>query len=167
MAKYPELAWIAEARKHIGLKEIKGSKHEPVIITWLKKLKAWWFEDESAWCGTYVAHCLHIAGVPYPKHWYRALDYLNYGSKLKKPCYGCVAVKKRTGGGHVCFVVGKTEDDRLVCLGGNQGDKVSYAMYKASDFEAFMWYGFTDSPSPHRYDLPLIKGVSATKVTEA
>jgi alpha-D-ribose 1-methylphosphonate 5-triphosphate synthase subunit PhnG len=29
------------------------------------------------------------------------------GTKLAKPAYGCVAVKTRIGGGHVCFVVGK------------------------------------------------------------
>ena len=50
MSQLPELKWIAEARKHIGLKEIKGSRHNPIILSWLKKLKAWWNEDESAWC---------------------------------------------------------------------------------------------------------------------
>ena len=47
MSQLPELKWIAEARKHIGLKEIKGNKHNPTILSWLKKLKAWWHEDES------------------------------------------------------------------------------------------------------------------------
>ena len=41
MNKLPELAWIAEARKHIGLKEFKGSTNNPVITSWLDKLKAW------------------------------------------------------------------------------------------------------------------------------
>ena len=108
MSNYPELAWIAEARKHIGLKENTSKfAHSPTILGWLKKLGAWWMDDETPWCGTFVAHCLQTAGVKFPKNWYRALAYLNGGTKLAKPCYGCVAVKTRVGGGHVCFVVDK------------------------------------------------------------
>ena len=167
MAALPELAWIAEARKHLGLREIKGQKHNLTIIAWLQKLKAWWREDETPWCSVYIAHCLQTANVGIPKHWYRALDYLNYGQKLSKPAYGCVAVKTRKGGGHVAFVVGQLADGRLVCLGGNQNDMVSYAVYKASDFEAFMWYGQTLAPATHRYELPVLKSVSTLQVTEA
>ena len=166
MSQLPELKWIAEARKHIGLKEIKGSRHNPIILSWLKKLKAWWNDDESAWCGLYVAYCLQEANVPTPKHWYRALDYLNYGTKLYKPAYGCVAVKKRKGGGHVCFVVGTTEEGKLVCLGGNQNDGVCLGFYDPSDFE-FRWYGKSTAPALYRYNLPIIKGSDNKPVTEA
>ena len=167
MSQLPELKWIAEARKHIGLKEIKGSRHNPIILSWLKKLKAWWNEDESAWCSTYVGYCLQEANVPIPKHWYRALDYLSYGTRLVKPAYGCVAVKARQGGGHVCFVVGKTADGKLVCLGGNQNDMVCFALYNEADFEAFIWYGLTNSPAQHRYTLPILSNITATSVSES
>ena len=34
-----ELPWIAEAKKHIGLKEIVGTKaHNPTIVQWLKEM---------------------------------------------------------------------------------------------------------------------------------
>ena len=167
MPQYPELTWIKEARNHLGLREIKGMKHNLTILAWLKKLKAWWMDDETPWCGTFIAHCLETAGVPYPKNWYQALDYLNYGAKLEKPCYGCVGVKKRKGGGHVTFIVGKTSNGKLVGLGGNQSDMVCYALYDLAEFEAFMWYGFTDRPAQHRYTLPVLTGVTSTKVTEA
>jgi len=167
MSQHPELKWIAEARKHIGLKEIKGSRHNPIILSWLKKLKAWWNDDESAWCGLYVAYCLQEANVPTPKHWYRALDYLNYGTRLIQPAYGCVAVKTRKGGGHVCFVVGQTKEGKLVCLGGNQNDMVCFALYDKKDFEAFMWYGKTDRPAQGRYNLPILSNITATSVSES
>ena len=167
MNQLTELAWIVEARKHIGLREVKGSKHNPIILSWLKKLKAWWYEDESAWCATYVAHCLSEVGITVPKHWYRALDYLNYGTRLIRPAYGCVAVKQRKGGGHVCFVVGQTKEGKLVCLGGNQNDMVCFAIYDKEDFDAFMWYGKTSNPAKERYNLPTLSNVSATAVTEA
>lgn len=166
MSQLPELKWIAEARKHIGLKEIKGSKHNPIILSWLKKLRAWWNDDEHPWCGLFVGYCLQEANVPIPKHWYRALNYLSYGTRLVKPAYGCVAVKTRQGGGHVCFVVGQTKEGKLVCLGGNQNDMVCFALYDKKDFEAFMWYGRASQPAQSRYNLPILSDVKATSITE-
>ena len=166
--KTNDLAWMIEAKKHIGLKEVSGKAHNPTILSWLKSLGAWWSEDETAWCGTFIAHCLKVAGVKYPKHWYRALDYVNYGSKLAKPAYGCVAIKTRQGGGHVCFVVGRDEKTRkLVCIGGNQSNMVCYALYAESEFQEFRWYGMTDRPADKRYNLPIMTGVTATRVSEA
>lgn len=179
MSANPELPWIAEARRHIGLAEIAGPKHNQTIIKWLKDLKSSWLDDETAWCGTFVAHCLQTAGFQrgsvnsrsktyksgtkappgfYPFNWYAALEYIKEGGvKLDKPCYGCVAVKSREGGGHVTFVVGKTPTGKLICLGGNQSNKVCFAVYDVSAFEAFMWYGKTSKPAAHRYDLPVLK----------
>lgn len=164
----PELDWINEARKYLGLKELNGSNKHPTIDGWAKNLGASWVIGQP-WCGTYVAHCLKSAGVKYPKNWYRALAYASEGGvKLKKPAYGCVAVKSRNGGGHVCFVVGRDKKtNKLVCLGGNQSNMVCFALYAESDFDAFMWYGKTNTPAQNRYDLPVLSGVTATKVTES
>ena len=60
-----ELSWISEARKHIGLRDIKGAKHNPTILAWLKYNKestAWWRDDETPWCGLFVGHCLGKTG---------------------------------------------------------------------------------------------------------
>ncbi|MDM1247933.1 TIGR02594 family protein [Acinetobacter sp. R933-2] len=163
-----DLAWMVEAKKYIGLREIVGKQHNKTILGWIKGLGGWFTDDETPWCGTFVAHCLKTAGVKYPKHWYRALDYVNYGSKLAKPAYGCVAIKTRKGGGHVCFVVGRDQKTKkLVCLGGNQSNAVSYALYSDGEFQEFRWYGKTCRPAESRYNLAVLSGVSATKVSEA
>lgn len=163
-----DLDWMVEAKKHIGLKEnTSKSAHNSTILAWLKALKAWWSEDETPWCGVFIAHCLKTANVQYPTHWYRALGYLEKGTKLDKPAYGCVAIKTRKGGGHVCFVAGITANGKLVCIGGNQNNMVSYALYDIKDFEEFRWYGKTKNPAEHRYTLPVITSVSSTKVSEA
>ena len=168
MSSFTELDWIKEARKHVGLKELNGTNKHPTIDSWAKSLGASWVIGQ-AWCGTLVAHCLKTAGIKYPKNWYRALAYSTEGGvKLSKPAYGCVAVKTRKGGGHVCFVVGRDKTTgKLVCLGGNQSDMVCYALYKESDFESFMWYGKTNSPAQSRYNLPVLQGISKTNVTES
>lgn len=167
MGQSPELGWMVEAYKHNGLTEISGSKHNPTIVNWLKELGAWWKDDETPWCGVFIAICLKRAGIAYPKEYYRALSFLKAGVKLDKPAYGCVAVKTRKGGGHVCFIVGKTPSGKLVGYGGNQSNKVCYAVFNESDFEEFRWCGKTNAPAAMRYNLPLIKNVSPTKVTEA
>ena len=161
-----ELDWIKTGKELVGTIEIKGSRHNKTIVRMLKYLNAWWFDDETAWCGVFTAYCLKKNGIVIPKHWYRALDYKNYGHKLAKPAYGCIAIKTRKGGGHVTFVVGKTKDGRLVCLGGNQNNMVNYAVYSASVFDEFRWYGRGTRPLEGRYNLPVLN-VTATKVTEA
>lgn len=185
----PELDWIKEARKHIGLKELNGTNRHPTIDAWAEDLGASWVIGQ-AWCGTFVAHCLKTAGFTrgtissrhaqwnkkrndqagiYPYNWYGAKDYINEGGyKLAKPAYGCVAVKSRTGGGHVCFVVGKDKTTgKLVCLGGNQSNMVCFALYSESEFDGFYWYGKTANPAQSRYNLPILTGVTATGVSEA
>lgn len=151
--------WVVEASKHIGLKEIAGPKHNPTIIGWIKNLSGWFTDDETPWCGTFIAQCLKEAKRGYPKHWYRALAYADYGTKLAKPAYGSIGVMGRTGGGHVTFIVGETNDGKyLVGLGGNQSNAVNLMKFPKSRFTAFVWPTYADgvssSPYPHRYILP-------------
>ena len=183
-----KLDWIAEGEKFLGHAEKGSTNRSPIIDKWWKELGASWAMG-GAWCGAFVAHCLQASGFTrasfdtrnaklkgrndqanvYPYHFYGAKDFARGGGyKLAKPCVGAVAVKSRNGGGHVCFVVGKTPSGRLVVLGGNQGNKVCYTTYAASEFdEGFYWYGRTPNPAQGRYDLPVIKNVSSTKLTEA
>lgn len=153
------LPWIDEATAHLGLYEIPGPKTNPTLGLWLHNLKAWWTDDTTPWCGLFVAHCLQTAKRAIPKEWYRAKAYMGYGTPLKEPAYGCIAVKSRKGGGHVFFIVGKTASGDLVGLGGNQGNNVCYAKFKRSDIEYFCWpdqlNGSPSFPDSTRYVLPL------------
>ena len=163
-----ELAWLAEARKHIGLKEIPGAKHNPIIQAWLKDLGAWWKDDETPWCGVFVAHCLKTAGRDIPKNWFRAKEYENYGLKLKQPAYGCIATFTREGGGHVGFVVGETEDGQLLIQSGNQSNGVNIRAFPKSRATSYRWPskgGQLLPPDPSRYTLP--KGIAAASKSEA
>ena len=165
-------AWVVEALKHIGLKEIVGPKHEPTIISWVKKLGGWFTTDEIPWCGTFVAQCLQEAKRGYPKHWYRALPYADYGTRLAEPAYGSIGVMARTGGGHVTFIVGETKDGKyLVGLGGNQSNAVNLAKFPKSRFTAFVWptydNGVASSPYPSRYNLPTYDNSLKVSTNEA
>jgi uncharacterized protein (TIGR02594 family) len=156
--------WIDEARKHIGLKEIVGKDTNLTIQSWLSKLRAWWRDDETAWCGTYVAHCIKTAGYSLPKHWYRAMDWLNWGVEISAPCYGCIVVFSRKGGGHVGFVVGKDNVGRLMVLGGNQDNSVSITPFAADRKPA----GYRMPVGTfHRGALPTLASNKASSSNEA
>lgn len=116
-------AWMNEAARHLGEKEIPGKLHNPRIVRWTRELGGWWSDDETPWCGTFVAWCLRASGFEPPRHWYRARAYAEWGAPVT-PRVGAIAVFGRKGGGHVGFIVGESASD-LYILGGNQGNMVN------------------------------------------
>lgn len=171
MTKQTELPWVAEARKHLNLKELPGKQHNPTIINWLVGLKAWWRDDETPWCGTFVGHCIRAAGRQVPSAWYRAKAWADAGTTLTSPAYGCIAVFDRAGGGHVGFVVGKDKFGNLMVLGGNQGDAVNIKPFSRTRVIAYVWPSQADGtrswPALERYDLPLLQSDGKLSTNEA
>jgi uncharacterized protein (TIGR02594 family) len=134
-----EPRWLKSARAFIDLREIPGKATAPVIARWLRQLKAWWSDDETPWCGTFVAAVFEGEGIRRPKHWYRAKAWLDFGTPIREPALGAVVVFERKGGGHVGFVVGNDERGRLMVLGGNQGDSVNIAPFDRSRVLGYRW----------------------------
>jgi uncharacterized protein (TIGR02594 family) len=154
--------WIDEARKHIGLKEKSGFNDHPLILDWWLRLGAKYLYKQ-AWCGLFVGQCIKAAGYPLPKHWYRAMDWLNWGVDIGAPCYGCVAILSRTGGGHVMFAVGFDEKGNVLGLGGNQGNAVTI---QAFDPKRIVGYRMPVGTF-HRAPLPLIRQKFLVSTNEA
>ena len=183
MAQKP-LIWISKAWQHIGLTEnTSKTKHNPKILEWLAKMgsfngehKAWWSEDETAWCGTFVGAILGESKRYVIPSWYRAGDWADsrYMTKLDKPAYGAIAIKKRKGGNHVFFIVGKNSKGQIMGLGGNQGNKVSIIPFNLSDIYAIYWPSMVSggkpvksTPSPDRYNLPIVSATGTFGASEA
>lgn len=135
-----EPKWLTYARTKIGEREIAGPRHNPWIVRGLAKLKAWWSDDETPWCGFFVAHCMEEVGLHFPKHWYRAKGWIEYGSRLRSThvAPGAILVFDRAGGGHVGFYVGESLRYFYV-LGGNQGNKVSIVPIAKERCVAIRW----------------------------
>jgi len=163
--KLPELPWIASARQYIGLREVPGPKNSTVITGWLTKLKAWWSDDATPWCGTFAATCVTEAGLTPPKDWYRAMAWLSLPVSLPRPAYGCVVVFTRQGGGHVGFVVGKDRSGNLMVLGGNQGDAVSVRPFPLIRVAGYRWP--SAFPSAGRFVLPVLDSDGKLSENEA
>lgn len=182
-----ELPWIAEARKLIGLKEVTGSAHNPVILDMLSKMgsfsnetRAWWNDDETPWCGLFIGYCLGITGRYVVKEWFRAMAWESQEmTPLAEPAYGCIVAFTRKGGGHVGFVVGATGDGRLLVLGGNQGNSVSVVPFLCAAHDSSrvtgyfwpsIWNGKTavkSTPNSSRYQLPVLAHRGALSSNEA
>jgi uncharacterized protein (TIGR02594 family) len=134
-----EPAWVIEARKHIGLKEIPGPRNEPKILGWWKKIKRGGIKsDEVPWCAAFVGGCLEEVGI-ISSRFESARSYMTWGIPLSQPVPGCIAVFSRAGGGHVGFVVADDGERRLLILGGNQKDQVSIAPFEKSRVMGYRW----------------------------
>lgn len=137
--KIQEPVWLTEARKHEGEREIKGPKHNPLIVLWWKLIKRSGIkDDETPWCAAFVGAMLETVGIQ-SSRFESAKSYLEWGSKLSAPALGCVVVFSRVGGGHVGFVVGTDAKGNLLVLGGNQSDEVNIRAFKRESVVGYRW----------------------------
>jgi len=161
--------WLVQARMHLGMREIVGPKHSPVILKWLDRLKAPFRDDESAWCGTFVGGVLDEAGLAPVKSPWGARQWLKFGIALPGPAVGAIVIFWRgsKGGwsGHVGFVVGKDKAGNLMVLGGNQGNAVSIAPFQRTRVLGYRWPAGV--PAPDNYDLPVLASDGKPSQNEA
>lgn len=122
--------WVNEAKKFIGLKEIKGDADAPEIVKmWADIKNSGIKDDETPWCAAFVGACLERSGIKSTRSG-GSQSYLNWGDVLTHPVKDCIVIFKRNGGGHVGFVVGKDANGHIMVLGGNQADAVNIKAFK-------------------------------------
>lgn len=160
--------WLDIARKYIGEREIKGAKHNPLIVKWFKDIGAGWFkDDETAWCGAFVGGVLVEAGFKPPAkgEGARARAWLDYGVKLDRPAVGAIVIFARDGGGHVGFIVGKDQHGNLMVLGGNQSDAVNIKPFAKARVLGYRWP--SKWPLEERFNLPIVNSDGKLSTNEA
>jgi len=134
------LPWIAEARRFLGLHELKDAKTLDKAL----RLDA----SEIAWCGAFVGMCIATAlpNEPMVANPLGSRNWLKFGQQIGSPHVGAVAVfwrgSKSGWQGHVGFVVGHDET-HLHILGGNQSNSVSVARISKDRLLGYRW------PSSH------------------
>ena len=113
-----------------GVKEIKGSQHNPIIMGWAKMLGLKQYTaDEIAWCGLAMAWVVKQSGYDVVKDPLWALNWSNFGEKTNTPSLGDIMVFERRDsagkfiGGHVGVYIAEDKDCYHV-LGGNTSDQV-------------------------------------------
>ena len=120
------------AGSYVGTDEIRGSKHNPVILEYFDAVGHGWVkDDETPWCAAFVGAVLHEAGYKGTGS-LAARSYLGWGHKVSNPKPGDLVVfwrgKKDGWQGHVGFVV-RTDKTHVWCLGGNQSNSVNVTKY--------------------------------------
>ena len=127
MADKLKLAY-AIAQGELGVKEIRGRRHNPQILKYHKATSLKASTDEVPWCASFVNYTLLEAGVKGTNS-ARARSFENWGRITYNPQPGDLAVfyrgSKTSGKGHIAYVT----DKEGVYLGGNQGNKVCYQKY--------------------------------------
>lgn len=154
-----EPKWLAEARHYIGEKEVKGPKHNPLILQMWKDIKRGGIkDDETPWCAAFVGAVLERVGIKSTR-FESASSYLGWGQHQLQPALGSLAVFKRDGGGHVGFVVGETPSGDLLLLGGNQSDAVNIRAFPRYRVSGYRWpAGVSDLPQA----LPILTAEKST-----
>lgn len=135
------MTWYDIAEAEIGQAEIEGAGSNPRIAEYFAgaghpEVK----DDATPWCAAYVGWALREAGIE-PSGSLAARSYLRWGKPLELPRKGCIVVLKRGNdpkAGHVGFFAGMAMD-KVMILGGNQGDKVSIQAFPESMVLGYRW----------------------------
>lgn len=151
---------MTEARTHVGLREIPGVNHHPLIVSWWKAIKRGGIkDDETPWCAAFVGAMLERVGIV-SSRFESARSYLTWGRPLQRGALGCIVVLGRGGGlGHVGFLAGVDSRGWLMLLGGNQDNRVSIAPFNPERVLGLRWPAAV--PLPADQGLPQLAGVAA------
>ena len=125
----------------IGTIEGPGPKNNPAVVHLYEEAGHPEIrQDAVPWCAAFVGAMLKRAGIKGSGS-LAARSYEAWGQPLKAPVFGCIAVKKRKGGGwlgHVGFCVAANARE-VFLLAGNQHDEICVAPFPRSQFTAFRW----------------------------
>ena len=131
--------WLQVAMGEIGVKEYPGPADNPRIREYHSHTSLAASDDEISWCSSFENFCMVKAGLPGTRS-AAARSWLKWGVATG-PRLGAVVVLKRgslSWQGHVTFLL-EQEGDRLICLGGNQGNAVKVSSFPVSDLLGVRW----------------------------
>ena len=130
-------AILEAAGEYLGLEEWPGARHNPAVVAMFANVgQSWVNDDETPWCAAFVGSVLASLGLPHTAK-LNARSYETYGAQVATQSAqpGDIVVFWRgspdSWQGHVGFFV-RFEGDNVVTRGGNQGNKVSDALYPVS-----------------------------------
>lgn len=162
--------WLDEMRSRIGIQEIRGARHNPLIVSWFHEIgHPEVHDDETSWCAVVVGSCLKRRGYPTTEVASNMLarSYLSYGVACE-PKRGALAIWPRghsTWMGHINMVEevrrvgGRTE---VRCIGGNQGATGAVTRtdwIDAGNALAFRW--------PVAPTVPALRDAGSTEIRDA
>lgn len=147
---------VSAALQYLGVKEIKGTANNPVIMDMAKGIGVdkIYTNDDMSWCAVFINHLIRITGKPLVDtqgdlyNLLRAKWLMKWGYAVPKTDakLGDIVVIDREGGGHVFVLLGFTKDGNPVGIGGNQSNQVSVAEFNKDRIIAVRRYYATAAP---------------------
>jgi uncharacterized protein (TIGR02594 family) len=146
----PQCGGVIPSWMHIALGELRRgvrenrskTQHNPRIVEYHKTTSFKNNADEVAWCSAFVNWCIQRAGMTGTGKG-NARSWTDWGRGLKTPAYGSIAVLWRESPqswkGHVGFFLARRGPDKVLLLGGNQGNSVSIAAYPTKRVLGYRW----------------------------
>ncbi|SUH67500.1 Uncharacterised protein [Salmonella enterica subsp. enterica serovar Oranienburg] len=134
-----EPRWLIEARKHIGLTEIKGAKHNPEIVQFWRDIKRGGIkDDETPWCAAFVGAMLERVGIRSTR--FESAKILSgLGREIRYTgirMYRCIYPRRRWARRLRCRT---PRQWRSACPGWNQGDAVNIRAFPTSRVSGYRW----------------------------
>jgi uncharacterized protein (TIGR02594 family) len=144
MARGIELTAYDLAMRFVGMREVPGTGSNPAVLAMLKLDQTWPEGDEVAWCSGFANYICWLLRLPRSKS-LRARSWLGVGASValhEAEAGFDVAILSRgenapgpevlDAPGHVGFFSGWEQNQRILLLGGNQGDSVNVAPFDAT-----------------------------------
>lgn len=132
--------WVQIAKREVGVSERRGGEN-PRIIEYHKATTLQATEDEVAWCSSFMNWVMMKCGME-RSHSAAARSWLGVGRRLPGFRKYAVVVFRRGNSawqGHVAIAMEDLGNGYIRCLGGNQGNAVSYANYHKSKVLGYTW----------------------------
>ncbi len=138
------MPWMKIARGEIGTREVPGTGNSSRVLEYLRSVgnkRAWFLQDATPWCASYLGWCLLSAGIV-PTFSAAARSYLTWGDATEMRI-GAVCVLKRglPWQAHVGFIT-DWDDKTVSLLSGNHNNAVNIAKYPIGRVLGCRW------PSP-------------------
>ncbi|WMS41705.1 TIGR02594 family protein [Acuticoccus sp. MNP-M23] len=155
--------WLEYLSNHLGLREIAGPKHNPLIVEWGQQSGiGWWTNDEDAWCAVAVNGALVNSGYPSTRS-ALARSFTRYGTRLEKPVRGAIVVFPRGSNplyGHVGIVETVNANGTVTVVNGNVSNEVRRSVFRSASIlpDGIRWPPGAMPPleaGAHQSDLPL------------
>lgn len=121
------MKWVDIARNELGVSEVAGKVARPRILEYFAAAgHAEVKSDETAWCSAFVNFCMEQAGIKGTMS-LAARSWLRWGKEVKAQP-GAVGIwprGKSAWQGHVAIVEEVLPGNKVLCIGGNQGNAVT------------------------------------------
>jgi uncharacterized protein (TIGR02594 family) len=121
-----------------GVKEIPGAQDNQRIVEYHSTTTLKATDDETPWCSSFVNYCMWKAGIKGTRD-ARAISWLDWGKEVPIATKSevrpgdVVIFEWDSGSHHVALFKANAANNKMIVVGGNQGDRVSEATYPWSN----------------------------------